>query len=1211
MSAVTAPVVVPAGVTSIVALTASTSVAQSPTQPQQSTLPPPATSADAMPTLLGPKPADAAAVKELLVKARAALAEGKQDVATQALAQATVAGQAYPAMASELQLTRKQFTERGVSSQALDAAIKLAQQPNSGLNSRAASALQRMAQGNNAPAMQAPATLPQAPNTLAAATPTAAGFPAPQGPAFPGAAPQSNNPLRDQASGLAAQAKLALDRGDTVAARGFIEQANSLRVPDSEFAPGQLRPWSVALEIDKIDRLRSGSQVTTASANVPTNAPAASPFATASGTPMYGQNSGSLSDQTDNVQRGIYQPNADGSRVAQASANTLGNALAQVPDQSGPELYQLGITALSAGNKEAAIRHFKDAWKKESELDPGMRAQLKDKLSLLQLSERQTGEPESIQPLSAANAETQQKRQRLFAEVSGEIADAERIVNDRPMDALDKLRTLRQRVSSSEVDGAYRKQLLATIDRVTNNIEEWVKLNKSTIELDERNRQIEDRMAVEAATRAKTDAQVQTLVDQYNELIDKARYPEAEAVAKQVAMLKPNTEIAVVMIQKAKLQSRIHEQEAIQALKEENTSKAWNNVELAATPMDDSKPFQLPSIKEWVQLTETRLKNLDESTKMSPSERRIRETLGEPFSASFDRRPLSEAMQTISEMTGLIIDIDAASIAEEGLTIDHPITLDLRGNSIQLKSALNLILEKLNLTYAVKNEVLTIQSSRFTRRQLIQKTYSVKDLVIPVPNFISDYNSGMAGAIQAAYQAQTNSVAVNVKEQSGIGVASDLASVDPNSGVLAQMNNMGMGGPLGSMTSSSSPGLGFGTPGLAPGSSNSAGGAAIANFRSLIQLIETTISPEQWQSAGGTATMMEFRQNLSLIVNAPQETHEQIADLLKSLRALQNLQVTIEVRFITLQDTFFERIGIDFDFNIDDAVRRIPREDSGPSVAVGLSGATGTLGPQLTSDLDVQVRQGSFGVNSPFGSPDITAGTTLGLAILSDLELFFFLQAAQGNSRQNVLQAPKVTMFDGQAASITDVAQRPFVVSFEPVVGDFAVAQRPIVIVLNEGTQMNVQSVVSQDKRFVRLTLVPQFTRLESTDREFTFTGRRSTRTGTSILNPNGTPSGTRDDEEAIIEGTTVQQPTFGVTSVNTTVSVPDGGTILLGGIKRLREGRTERGTPILSKIPYINRLFKNTAIGRETNTLMMTVTPRIIIPEEEEEALGVNLPKP
>ena len=62
-----------------------------------------------------------------------------------------------------------------------------------------------------------------------------------------------------------------------------------------------------------------------------------------------------------------------------------------------------------------------------------------------------------------------------------------------------------------------------------------------------------------------------------------------------------------------------------------------------------------------------------------------------------------------------------------------------------------------------------------------------------------------------------------------------------------------------------------------------------------------------------------------------------------------------------------------------------------------------------------------------------------------------------------------------------------------------------------------------------------------------------------------------------------MQLPTFQVISVSTTVSVPDGGTVLLGGIKRLREGRNEFGVPLLSKVPYVDRLFRNVAIGRET----------------------------
>jgi len=86
----------------------------------------------------------------------------------------------------------------------------------------------------------------------------------------------------------------------------------------------------------------------------------------------------------------------------------------------------------------------------------------------------------------------------------------------------------------------------------------------------------------------------------------------------------------------------------------------------------------------------------------------------------------------------------------------------------------------------------------------------------------------------------------------------------------------------------------------------------------------------------------------------------------------------------------------------------------------------------------------------------------------------------------------------------------------------------------------------------------------------------------------------------------TVQQPILASISVQTSVSVPDGGTVLLGGIKRLREGRNMAGVPILNKIPYISRLFKNSGVGRETESIMLMVTPRIVIHEEEQELLGI-----
>ena len=1164
---------------------------QSPTLPP---LPAPARNAEAS---RGVPSEPAVNSRALLIRARAALSEGKSDAAALAFAQASLAAQNNPEMASEIEQTRKQFLEHGLNQQVLDKAMATAQ-AGSVLNSRAANALRNRTGAN--PAGQnggllaaAPASVGNAATGLPSSVPPAMlppsmlpPLPSANNNAFTAQANRPPNPLRDQAVGLTAEAKMALDRGDVSTARNLIEKANSLRVPDSEFALGQVRPWNVALDIDRAERLRGNSQVMAASAQLPANGVQNATALLPLGTNPEGA-----------VQSGLYQPKSDTSRVTPAS----GVLSSYDADESGAELYDKGLKALSSGDKEGALSLFKSAWQKRDGLDASARAQLKDKLTLLQSTARVGNEPESIETATPEGRENQLKRQRWFAEVTGEIADAERMAGtNKPMEALDKLKSLRLRVSQADVDNVQRKNLLTMVDRVTAHMQAWVDENKSTIELDQRNKQIEDKIVEDAIKEAKTDATVQNLVDQYNELIDERRFPEAEALAKKVSEIKPGSEIAAVLYNKAKIQSRVEENEDIRSLKQEKFADAMTDVERSSTPFAGDNPLQMPPVKAWSDLT--RLRSAKTDLRMSPAERKIRESLAEQFSASFDRRPLSDAMNTISEMTGIPIIIDDRSIAEEGITVDQPITLDLKGNSISLKSAMNVMLERLNLTYSIKNEVLTIESSRFNKKELRKEVYNVKDLVIPIPNFVSDYNTGMAGALQSAYQAQTNFASATIRDENAASAASRIANIDPNSSVLAQVNT------LASMQGMSPGSMAGGMPGNFPSSTVGLGGAAMANYFDLINLIEQTISPDSWQNAGGNSSMLEFRQNLSLVVTAPQETHESIADLLKSLRALQNLQVTIECRFMQLEDTFFERIGVDFDFNINDKINRLPRENGGPSVAVGLTSALGTGAPAFTNDLDINVRN-NFTVQPPAGRPDAAAATTVGLAILSDLELFFFLEASQGNSRSNVLQAPKVTMFDGQTASINDTAQRPFVVSYDPVVGDFAVAQRPIIVVLSEGTQMNVQSVVSQDKRFVRMTLVPQFTRIESGEREFTFQGSRRSATGTTILN-NGVP-GNRPNQEDVIEGTTVQQPTFGQTSVTTTVSVPDGGTILLGGIKRLREARTERGTPILSKIPYLNRLFKNNAIGRETNTLMMTVTPRIIIPEEEEELLGVVPSRP
>jgi hypothetical protein len=74
--------------------------------------------------------------------------------------------------------------------------------------------------------------------------------------------------------------------------------------------------------------------------------------------------------------------------------------------------------------------------------------------------------------------------------------------------------------------------------------------------------------------------------------------------------------------------------------------------------------------------------------------------------------------------------------------------------------------------------------------------------------------------------------------------------------------------------------------------------------------------------------------------------------------------------------------------------------------------------------------------------------------------------------------------------------------------------------------------------------------------------------------------------------------------SLNTTLTVPDGGTAVVGGYRSFAEGSNEFGTPGVGKVPYLSRLFRNRATGRQVSSSGISVSVRVISLEEEERKL-------
>ena len=193
--------------------------------------------------------------------------------------------------------------------------------------------------------------------------------------------------------------------------------------------------------------------------------------------------------------------------------------------------------------------------------------------------------------------------------------------------------------------------------------------------------------------------------------------------------------------------------------------------------------------------------------------------------------------------------------------------------------------------------------------------------------------------------------------------------------------------------------------------------------------------------------------------------------------------MAIEVHFITLNDNFFERIGVDFDFTIaknisnpqangfsaPQAVTVGGQPFTAPSYTairnansrVGLGIQGGSTNPAsagiFTQDNSINFSQGTYALGVPNSAVLTPRPARHGwLCHHSDIEAFFFINAASGDrwnerpSRRHwhALQRPA-------GGFVAGYVKTPFMHQrVIPVVGDFAAAQQPVIVVLSEGTFM-------------------------------------------------------------------------------------------------------------------------------------------------------------
>jgi type II secretory pathway component GspD/PulD (secretin) len=164
-----------------------------------------------------------------------------------------------------------------------------------------------------------------------------------------------------------------------------------------------------------------------------------------------------------------------------------------------------------------------------------------------------------------------------------------------------------------------------------------------------------------------------------------------------------------------------------------------------------------------------------------------------------------------------------------------------------------------------------------------------------------------------------------------------------------------------------------------------------------------------------------------------------------------------------------------------------------------------------------------------------------------------------------------------------------FVSDLQPVVGTASAGFDPQLSPLREGVVLDVEGTVSADRRYVTMTVLTTLAKILDI----------STTPVPIVVGGEVVQS---DDANILSQTAFIERPQIQISRVNTTVTVPDRGTILLGGQSIRNDIEIETGVPVLSKMPVLNRFFTNRLMTTEERTLFILIRPTVIIQQEEED---------
>ncbi|MDX2198664.1 MAG: hypothetical protein SF069_06795 [Phycisphaerae bacterium] len=758
--------------------------------------------------------------------------------------------------------------------------------------------------------------------------------------------------------------------------------------------------------------------------------------------------------------------------------------------------------------------------------------------------------------------------------------------------ALQEIEAAREYAEPADKYTSARERALALQDEVKSRAREY-EIRTAGIQAEEIKTLIAERTAAIEAQKAE---KIEQLFATGAELRREQKFNEEAEVYRQVLLIDATNARAKHYLELAEDYASYLQQQDWHAQLGFEQRRALTNADAALIPLD----YDVVYPRNWAEIIARRDAIGPGVTGQSLGDielnKRLEEVLPE---ISFAGQALEKVVDYLQENTSINISVDWDDLETNGIQKDDEITLRLAG--LSLRTVMNEILTQaggdVRLAFAVGEGLLRIATKEKLDRDKLILVYDIRDLLVNVPRFANAAQLDPAQALQNVGQ-----------QQGGFGAGGGAGGGGGGGGG-------GQGGQL------------FQGGGQQNQEDDFDAGALVER---ILDLIRQTVEPDSWRENGGEASIREL--NGQLIIYNTSDSHRQVQDLLGQLRETRALQIAMESRFLNVTSNFLEEIGVDIDFVFNQGSAGFDRSFTGGGAPISdpFTGApvliprtfsqigtfasppgfgtpftpgltpvqpyqqaayvptsTGIV-PQLSDATPITAQQGSLGLVNPgnlntgvpgsFAQSLAQPALNIAGSVLDNLQVDFLIRATQANARSSIVQSPRILMFNGQRANIIIGRARTFVGSLQPIVAENAVGFIPIIDVAPSGVTLDVEGTISADRKYVTTTI--RTTQSEEPSLERFEVSRASGSSPGSFV--------TLRDQRFV--------------SINTTASIPDGGTILIGGLKQVGEIEVEAGVPILSKIPILKRAFTNSTVVKDTRTLLILMKAKILIQKEQEE---------